>query len=105
MTTFRSASSHVLVTTSFLNKQCPSQYQREPPKIRKGCLLMQQMRPSVQAPLARPPSRMQDPLSAQIPVSLLGEVQLVKATNDGVILAIETVNRVHKSVTTFRLVI
>lgn len=39
-------------------------------------------------PLARPPPRMQAPLSAQIPISLLGVVQLVKGTNAGNVLVL-----------------
>ena len=45
---------------------------------------MQQTRPPVQDPLARPPYRLHAMLSAQIPVSLLGDVQLVNGTNQGV---------------------
>lgn len=57
-------------------------------------LLMQQTRPyEGHAPLARPPSWVQAPLSAQIPVSLLGDVQLVKGKNAGKVLAITAANR------------
>jgi hypothetical protein len=44
-------------------------------------LLMQQTRPLAQEPEALPPSLIQAPLSSQIPVSLLGDVQLVNGTN------------------------
>ncbi len=42
---------------------------------------MQQTRPLAQEPEALPPSLIQAPLSSQIPVSLLGDVQLVNGTN------------------------
>jgi hypothetical protein len=42
---------------------------------------MQQTRPLTQEPEALPPSLVHVLLSSQIPVSLMGDVQLVKGTN------------------------